>query len=110
MQKIANFLNTSLKYRKINGHPQFNITISSYENNMILINYLTKFPLFTSKYWNYLDWVKALDLFYNKRVKGLKRAKNIPINSLILKEIRIIKSNINKNRKIFIWDHLKNFY
>ena len=50
MQKIANFLNTSLKYRKINGHPQFNITISSYENNMILINYLTKFPLFTSKY------------------------------------------------------------
>lgn len=110
MQKIANFLNTSLIYRKINGHPQFNITISSYENNMILINYLTKFPLFTSKYLNYLDWVKALDLFYNKRVKGLKRAKNIPINSLILKEIRIIKSNINKNRKIFIWDHLKNFY
>ena len=47
-----------------------------------------------------MDWVTALNLFYNK-------SNNNPI---LLKQIKLLKLNMNKNRKTFNWDHLKNFY
>ena len=100
MQDIANFLEVSLKWRKINNYAQFNITTSSYKSNKLLIDYLTKYPLFTSKYLNYMDWVCGLNLFYNK-------SKN---KATILKMIKIIKRGMNKKRKNLTWDHLINFY
>lgn len=100
MEKIANYFNVNLKYRKINNFPQFTITITNYTNNLKMINYLTKYPLFTSKYLNYIDWKIGFYLFYKKDKNKMD----------ILKDIRYIKSNMNKNRKILSWDHLNKFY
>jgi hypothetical protein len=100
MQKISQFLKVSLKWRKINNHPQFTVTTSNYDSNKYLINYLNKYPLFTSKYLNYMDWLEGLNIFYSK-------SKN---DGIILKKIRLLKSGMNKNRKVFTWDHLKDFY
>jgi hypothetical protein len=68
--------------------------------NKKLINYLTKYPLFTSKYLNYQDWKKAYDLFYKKEQKNKK----------IYEEIKNLKLNMNKSRKIYTWNHLIHFY
>lgn len=100
LQIIADYLKVSLKLREINGHPQFNITTSNEISNTILINYLTSYPLFTSKYLNYMDWVYASKLFYKKEHKNPK----------VYEEIKTLKLNMNKDRKDFTWDHLRNFY
>lgn len=64
MNIIATFLNVSLKSRETGGHFQYNITTSSFLSNNYLIEYLSIYPLFTSKYLNYVDWVKGFNLFY----------------------------------------------
>lgn len=100
MENISKYLRVSLKWRNINNYPQFTVTTSNYDSNKYLINYLDKYPLFTSKYLNYMDWLNGFNIFNNK-------SKNHPI---ILKEIRLLKSKMNKNREIFTWNHLKDFY
>ena len=100
LQNIADFLKVSLKFRKINNYPQFTITTSNYNSNILLIEYLNKYPLFTSKYLNYIDWKIAFNLFYKKEHK----------HPFGLKKIKFLKLNMNKNRKIFTWDHLNNFF
>jgi hypothetical protein len=67
---------------------------------LILINYLNKYPLFSSKYLNYRDWVKVLKYFETKE----------HTKSESIKEIVNIKLNMNDKRKEFNWDHLQNFY
>jgi hypothetical protein len=54
---------------------------------LLVINYLTAFPLFTSKYLNFLDWKSAFELFYEKEenqiedpVIGRSRAKKLYSN------------------------------
>nr|YP_009558599.1 hypothetical protein [Capillidium heterosporum]AZZ06699.1 hypothetical protein [Capillidium heterosporum] len=97
LQKIAEFLKTSLKLRSIRGYLQLNITTSNKKSNQILIDYLTKYPLFTSKYLNYIDWKYAYELYSQKK------------HPIIYKEISGIKINMNNNRKKLNRDHLKNF-
>ena len=119
---IANYLHVSLKLRVISGHFQFNITTSSLKSNMLLINYLNHFPLFTSKYLNYIDWKNAIELFYEKkkrRPRGyfLKKYGETPRISekkhkelKVYEEIKKLKFNMNKYRQNFNWDHLIHFY
>lgn len=104
MNKIADFLNVRLKSRYINGYPQFTVTSSKFLSNQCLIYYLNIYPLFTSKYLNYIDWVKGNKLFYtNCNVKGLVRGD-------LLEEIRKLKLGMNLKRKTYSWDHLSKFY
>jgi hypothetical protein len=65
-----------------------------------LVNYLDKYPLFSSKYLNYKDWIKVLSYFEAK--------KNTEPDSI--KAIVEIKSQMNNKRTEFNWDHLGNFY
>jgi hypothetical protein len=54
------------------------------------------YPLFSSKYLDYKDWSKAVKLILTDKhytEKGLF-------------EIDLIRSNMNKNRTYFNWDHL----
>ena len=97
---IADSLKVSLIFRKINNFPQLNITTSNNFSNDILINYLTSYPLFPTKYLNYLDWLHAYHLVNQKKHK----------NPIFYNEIRMLKSNLNSNRKKFLWFHLNNFY
>ena len=98
---IADFLNTSVKEIRINKpKPEYWVRTVNLKGNLILIDYLDKFPLFSSKILNYKDWIKVLNYFKNKE----------QTKSEFLKEIIKIKSNMNDKRTNFYWDHLQKFY
>lgn len=91
--QITTDLNTSIhKNREF-----WIIEVTSLYKLQILINYLNEYPLYTAKRNDYNDWLIAYDKIKNK--KHLTDS-----DKLTIKEI---KNNMNKNRKIFNWDHLE---
>lgn len=101
MQDIANLLHTKVEYsiRKDKGETYL-VRTNSYLSNSKIIEYLDKFPLFSSKYLDYLNYKQIVPLF-NPRFKHTK--ENI---QLVLKN----KSQMNDARTSFNWTHLKDFY
>ena len=98
---IAKFLKTSLKnIRENTPNPQYRLRTNNLESNLILINYLNEYSLFGSKYLDYKDWKIVLNLFKS----GFKYSKE-NINKVLN-----LKSKMNDQRTIFIWDHLNKFY
>lgn len=99
MNNIAEFLNTKLRTRTLKEkYSQFVVNTSSITSNKILINYLNTYPLLSSKYLDYRDWEKALDLY----------EKKLHRNPVYLEKIRTLKLNMNNSRSIFNWSHLEN--
>lgn len=99
LDKIAKMFKTSVKPIRTNTkNPQFRVRTTSLQGNLLVKSYFDNFPLYSTKYLNYLDWIKVLELFEAKEHK-----EN-------LKQIIKIKSNMNDNRTVFNWDHLQNFY
>lgn len=112
MELLAKIFNVNL----IHGYSQFlkNTTIkTSYlylkivktESLFKVIEYFTQYPIFSSKYINYCDWVKAFHL--KNKIKNNK----LPLN-LIFNELEEIKNNMNSKRdpNTITWEHLNNFY
>jgi LAGLIDADG endonuclease/Cytochrome C and Quinol oxidase polypeptide I len=98
---IAKYLNVSLKEIKVNtSNPQYRLRTTNLESNLILINYLNRYPLFGSKFLDYKDWKEVLSLF-QPRFKYSQ--ENID-------KVLALKSRINDNRTVFNWDHLNKFY
>lgn len=79
-------------------NPQYRIRTTSLNGNLVLIDYLQKYPIFSSKYLDYKDWNLVLTYFVNKEHK-------IKYNEIVK-----IKSSMNDKRTFFTWDHLQNFY
>jgi len=101
LEIIANFLFTSIKAVRMNKpKPEYRVRTTSLNGNLVLENYLDKFPLFGSKYLDYKDWIKVLNYFKSGQ---FKHKDNI-------EKIILIKSCMNDKRTIFIWDHLNKFY
>ena len=101
LEIIAKFLLSSVKTLRVNKpKPEYRVRTTYLNGNLVLENYLNKFPLFGSKYLNYKDWLKVLDQF---KLGNYKHKSNI-------EEVILIKSGMNDKRTIFIWDHLNNFY
>jgi hypothetical protein len=106
LKKIAEYLEvniSSYQRKKAPYSTELTVKTQSIKNNDILVNYLTKFPLWSSKFLNYSDWLIALDLF--KKVYNTKNKSEDVFN-----EIREIKERMNDKRVNFNWDHLQNFY
>lgn len=98
---IANFLNTTVKeVRVTKPKPEYRVRTVNVKGNLILIDYLDKFPLYSSKILNYNDWVKVFGYF---KIKEHTKPESI-------KEIIKIKSKMNDRRTEFNWDHLQIFY
>lgn len=98
---IADFLNTTVKEIRITRpKPEYRVRTVNLKENLILIEYLNKYPIFSSKILNYKDWIKVLNYFKNKEHTKPES----------LKEIIKIKLNMNDKRTNFYWDHLQNFY
>ena len=98
MLKIANFLFVKLKSRTFDKkYDQFIINTSNKKSNEVLINYLNTYPLLSSKYLDFKDWEKASEIYTHKLHRD-------PIE---YQKIRLLKSNMNKNRTIFSWTHHK---
>jgi len=103
MYKISQFLESSVysRTRTIKDKEFFSFIVALHNRTKfkILIDYFNKFPLLSSKYLNYKDWVYVYEL----------QTLN-SITSSYLGKVISIKANFNKNRKTFNWDHLKNYY
>jgi hypothetical protein len=101
LKDIAEFLEVSLKkIREKTPHPQYRLRTVSLKTNLILENYLKEYPLFGTKYLDYMDWLQALELFHVK----FKYSKDN--SDKLLK----LKSQMNDKRTIFTWNHLNEFY
>lgn len=99
MLKLAEFLNCKLQTRTFKeGFSQFIVNTSSIESNKILIEYLNRYPLLSSKYLDFKNWEKALNLYILK----LHR------DPIYLEEIRNLKLSMNTGRTEFNWEHLEN--
>lgn len=96
---IGDFLLCMVKETKSKSkNPQHRIRTTSLVGNIVLKNYLIKYPLFSSKYLDSKDWMEVLNYFENKEHKKKYN------------EIIQIKSSMNDRRTFFHWNHLKNFY
>lgn len=79
---------------------EYHVRTDCLASNIILEEYLDNYPLFGSKYLDYIDWKIALQLFK-------PRFKSTPKNIQIL---LLAKSRMNDSRRILNWKHLANFY
>lgn len=70
------------------------------ESRIILIEYLKKYPLFSSKYLEFLDWVQIHEVYLNKTHKTIEQGK------LLFS----LKKSMNSLRTEFNWEHLDKFY
>jgi hypothetical protein len=63
----------------------------------IIIAYLEKFPLFSSKRLNYCDWKLCYNMMINKQ----------HLTSEGRSKIKTIKAGMNSKRFYYNWDHLE---
>jgi len=80
------------------GFSCYVVNTSSIQSNIITIEYLNKYPLLSSKYLDFKNWEKALNLYVQKLHRD-------PVH---LEEIRNLKLNMNTKRTEFNWDHINN--
>jgi hypothetical protein len=62
----------------------------------IIINYLNKYPLFSSKYLDFNDWKEVVFLIFEKKhniEEGINKTESV-------------KNSMNRQRTKFTWDHL----
>jgi len=101
LEEIALNINSVVKsIRNDSNNPQYRIRTTSLKANLAVVNYLTKYPLFGTKFLDYKDWVKVVKLFEQGSVN----------HKLNMEYVKQIKSNMNDKRTVFVWDHLQNFY
>jgi hypothetical protein len=86
--------------RNDSDNPQYRVRTTNLKGNLGVVNYLTKYPLFGTKFSDYRDWVKVVELFNQGSFD----------HKLNMDYVKLIKSEMNDNRTIFVWDHLQNFY
>jgi len=95
MESIAKALKINVNpIRDDKKYPQYRIRTSTVESNNILVNYLNKFPLYSSKRLDYENWRKIVDYF------------SIGIHKQNINKIVELKSQMNDKRTFFDWTHL----
>lgn len=110
MNIISIFLKSKLeihnisKFDRTGKQKAWRARIRNKNGASVLVNYFNKFPMFSSKHMNYLDWCKVYHILVLKKEHLGKNKLNV-YNS-----IKYIKDKMNKKRSIFNWDHLDNFY
>jgi len=104
MKKIADFLKVNLNMRnqKSTGNFYYRVVATSELSKSIIINYLTHFPLYSSKYLDYLDWKRA-NLIKIKINISKKNNINININNVLVayNKIYLLKNSMNNKRNIY---------
>lgn len=95
---ISKFLGCNLLTRKqlATGREYYIITASSKNSLSIIISYLSAFPLLSSKLLDYKDWRIAAELII----------KDLHLSNESKTSLDFLKSNMNRNRLYFNWDHL----
>jgi hypothetical protein len=100
--QITSFLEVKLstRYRISIDKHYFILRVESQHSSKLLVNYLDKFCLFSSKYLDFLSWKRALSLILTKK-HTTDKGKKIIAN---------LKNNLNNKRTKFNWEHLNNIF
>ena len=93
MNILAKYLNVELSITKTKSYTTFTLRTINLKSNDILIKYLDSFPLFSSNYLNYKDWLKVLEIYRKYFVNDKSED--------IVKQILTIKESMNDKRTIF---------
>ena len=103
MSKIANYLNTSVlsRSRTVSDKQFFSFIVMSASKSSLIKTtlYFNKFPLLSSKFLDYKSWLHILEL-----------QQNSTMTTAYLNEAIKTKTDFNKTRTTFSWNHLKNCY
>ncbi len=99
MIKLSNLLKVNIKIERKKKYPNYIVKTNKLENNYLLVEYLNQYPLFSSKYLNYKDWLKILEIIKEKKHKSIEGKL----------KIKNIIEGMNNRRIYFNWDHLQNF-
>lgn len=101
MSEISHFFSVNLYTRTRKTENKvfyaFAVVAHNSRSHEILREYLSKFPLYSSKFLAYKDWCLVQKLH-----KGSLTKEN-------LEKIKEIKNQFNSKRKVFDFAHLKNF-
>lgn len=109
MEKIAKLILANLgvvylsKYDRSGKQPFWRARNSNQAGATEVIKYFNRFPLFSSKHLDFLNWKEAYHLIeikaHHKKygLEGLNKIKNL-------------KNSMNNKRTEFSWLHLNNFY
>ncbi len=101
LKEIALSFESQVKSTKSDSdNPQYRVRTTNLKGNLILVDYLTKYPLFGTKFLDYKDWAKIVELFNQTSFD----------HKLNMNHVKLIKSGMNNKRTVFVWDHLQNFY
>ena len=105
MEKIKEFLLVKsvtkiLRDRKEYTELAYEVRTVKKESCDILIEYLTTYPLFSSKHQDFLDWKKAHEIRISKSYISIKGTS----------ELVLLKNSMNTKRTQFNWDSLNKFY
>jgi hypothetical protein len=101
MTEISDFLNSPLKEIQIkSSNPQYRVRTLNSKSNLILINYLKRYPLQGKKFLDFISWSEIAEIFILGKVNHKE----------LLPRAKQIKSEMNDNRQVFTWNHLNNFY
>ncbi|EKM73650.1 hypothetical protein AGABI1DRAFT_49494, partial [Agaricus bisporus var. burnettii JB137-S8] len=100
ISKIGLFLGVTVysRSRIIKDKIYYSFTVMSFNksSNSIVYNYFNKYPLLSSKFLDFKDWAFILKLQNTNKLT----------TSYLDKAIQI-RSDFNKTRTTFVWDHLK---
>jgi hypothetical protein len=92
MKDIGIILGSSFKeVRADSKHPQYLVRTINLTSNIQMESYLDKYPLFSSKFLNYKDWLKVLEY---------KKIRKYDTDSI--EKIIEIKNGMNNKREKFI--------
>ena len=97
MFELSKSLSSNLK--EVKKGDQLRIRTSSINQNLILIDYLKEYPLYSSKFLDFLDWEKGFNIILNKEHRTDKGKESIVK----------LKKGMNSSRKLFFWNHLQFF-
>lgn len=105
MYEIAKFLDSKLGVvRSDSAHPQYRVRTINLASNSVLINYLEKYRLFSTKFLDYKDWKNIIEIY-----KESLAYKNDTSKNKAIMRITTIKNRMNDKRTVFYWDHLNSF-
>lgn len=95
---VANLLNCKVLTRKqkSTNNEYYTLAASNKQSINNIINYLNKYPLFSSKHLDYLDWKKVALLIINN-----KHYTEEGVNTT-----DFVRNEMNRKRTYFNWDHL----
>ena len=92
MKEISEFLNCSLKDFRLNSpNPQYRVRTLNSNSNLIITNYLQKYPLQGKKFLDFYSWLEIAEIFFQGKVD----------HKILLPKAKEIKNQMNDKRQVF---------